>query len=67
MSMPEPMTAMDAIVLLAAALAIAFVAAWSVSPRLRSWIERPKYRFQKNVQSYDEAAGTAFERRNRPK
>ena len=34
---------------------IAFLAVWLASPRLRAWIERPKYRFQKNVQSYDKA------------
>ena len=32
---------------------LAFVAVWMASPRLRAWIERPKYGFQKNVQSYD--------------
>ena len=51
--MPEPMTAMDAIVLVAVAFVVAFLAAWCVSPALRDWIERPKYRFQKDVQSYD--------------
>ena len=52
--MSEPITAMDAIVLVAAGFAVLFLAAWCVSPALRAWIERPKYRFQKNVQSYDE-------------
>lgn len=46
---------MDAIVSLAVAFALAFLAAWLVSPRLRSWIERPKYRFQANLRSYDQA------------
>ena len=27
-------------------LTLVFVAAWAVSPGLRAWIERPKYRFQ---------------------
>jgi hypothetical protein len=34
---------------------IAFLAVWLASPSLRAWIERPKYRFQKNVQTYDKA------------
>jgi len=34
---------------------IVFFAVWLASPALRAWIERPKYRFQKNVQSYDKA------------
>lgn len=44
---------MDAIVLLALGFAVVFVAAWAVSPRLRQWIERPKYRFLADVQKYD--------------
>jgi hypothetical protein len=43
----------DIIVLLAIVFAAAFFAAWLVRPDLRAWIERPKYRFQANVQSYD--------------
>jgi hypothetical protein len=34
-------------------LALAFVAAWAVSPRLRAWIERPKYHFQDALDDYD--------------
>jgi hypothetical protein len=49
------MTIMDAIVSLALGFAVVFVAAWAVSPRLRVWIERPKYRFLADVQSYDKA------------
>jgi len=33
----------------------AFVTAWLLRPDLRAWIERPKYRFQANVRSYDQA------------
>ena len=33
--------------------AVLFSAAWVAVPSLRDWIERPKYRFQANVQSYD--------------
>ena len=49
--------AMDLIVGLATLFAIVFFAAWLVSPRLRIWVERPKYRFQANVRSYDEVQG----------
>lgn len=49
------MMMMDAIVLLAVAFAVVFLVAWIVSPGLRAWIERPKYRFLANVKSYDEA------------
>ena len=34
-------------------LAVAFIVAWAVSPRLRAWIERPKYRFQDALNDYD--------------
>lgn len=34
-------------------LALAFVAAWAASPRLRAWIERPKYRFLDALADYD--------------
>ena len=35
----------DLIVLRLVLLTLAFFAAWAVSPDLRAWIERPKYRF----------------------
>ncbi len=54
MSMSMSMSLMDAIVLLAGVFAVAFLVAWIVSPRLRVWIERPKYRFLADVQSYDQ-------------
>lgn len=41
------------IVFAAILFAALFFAAWLVRPDLRAWIERPKYRFQRNVQSYD--------------
>lgn len=44
-----------AVVLLAVLFAVVFLAAWLISPRLRVWIERPKYRFLADVQSYDQA------------
>jgi hypothetical protein len=47
---------MDTIVLLAGAFALLFLAAWLISPKLRVWIERPKYRFLADVQSYDQGA-----------
>lgn len=46
---------MDAIVSLAVVFAVVFLIAWLVSPRLRVWIERPKYRFISDVQKYDKA------------
>jgi hypothetical protein len=47
-------TAMDAVVSVAVVFATVFLAAWLISPRLRAWIERPKYRFLADVQSYDQ-------------
>ncbi|HTS75495.1 MAG TPA: hypothetical protein VMG40_04785 [Bryobacteraceae bacterium] len=44
----------DAIVISSLLFAIVFFGAWLLMPRLRAWIERPKYRFQANVQNYDE-------------
>jgi hypothetical protein len=41
------------IVFSAIALAVVFFIAWLIRPDLRVWIERPKYKFQSNVQSYD--------------
>ena len=55
MNMTAPMSAMDVIVGLAVLFAVIFFAAWVVSPRLRAWVERPKYRFQADVRSYDQA------------
>jgi hypothetical protein len=51
--MTMPMSLMDLIVLLAGVFAVAFVIAWLLSPRLRAWIERPKYRFLADVQIAD--------------
>lgn len=34
-------------------LVLGFVAAWACSPRLRAWIEQPKYRFQEALRDYD--------------
>lgn len=47
-------SAMNVIVTLALFFAVVFVVAWSVSPRLRAWIEEPNYRFQRNARKYDE-------------
>jgi hypothetical protein len=52
--MPFSITMMDGIVLLAVLFAVVFSAAWLISPRLRVWIERPKYRFLANVQQADQ-------------
>ena len=59
--------AMDLIVFLALAFALVFALAWSISPALRAWIERPKYRFQKNLRSYEEAVRIARQERKRAK
>ena len=53
-TMTMPISLMDVIVLLAGLFAVVFVVAWIVSPKLRDWIERPKYRFLADVQSYDQ-------------
>jgi hypothetical protein len=47
-------TAMDLIVFIAVAFAVLFLGAWVCSPALRTWIERPKYRFLSDVDSYDQ-------------
>lgn len=44
---------MDAIVLSAVIICLVFFIAWAVSPGLRAWIERPKYRFLDDVRDYD--------------
>jgi hypothetical protein len=41
------------IVFLSIVFALVFLVFWLVRPDLRAWIERPKYRFQANVQNYD--------------
>jgi hypothetical protein len=45
----------DVIVLFSILFVAAFFVAWLLRPDLRAWIEKPKYRFQANVQSYDQA------------
>jgi hypothetical protein len=45
----------DSIVISAIVFGAAFFLAWLVRPDLRVWIERPKYRFQANLQEYDHA------------
>ena len=34
-------------------LALMFILGWALSPGLRTWIERPKYRFQDALRDYD--------------
>ena len=43
----------DVIVVASVVFAVAFAAAWLVSPALRAWIERPKHRFHEAVREYD--------------
>jgi len=58
---------MDAIVLTAIVCAAVFVVAWLLRPDLRAWIERPKYRFQANVRSYDKAQSATGKSRGEAK
>ena len=51
----------DVIVFSSIVFAIVFLAVWLVVPDLRAWIERPKYRFQANVQSYDKVQTTRLD------
>ena len=44
----------DIIVLASVGFAVAFLAAWLVSPGLRAWIERPKHRFHEAATEYDQ-------------
>jgi hypothetical protein len=44
----------DAIVVVSTLLSVAFFAAWLLLPNLRAWIERPKYRFQEELERYDQ-------------
>ena len=43
----------DLIVFSSAAFAALFFVLWLVRPEVRAWLEKPKYRFQSNVQAYD--------------
>jgi hypothetical protein len=43
----------DIIVVASIVFAAAFTAVWLISPGLRAWIERPKYRFLKDVGNYE--------------
>jgi len=45
---------MDLIVLIALVFGLVFLMGWAVSPRLRAWIERPKYSFLADVEGYDD-------------
>lgn len=54
MNMNHHIPAMDFIVFLALAFAAAAVIAWSLSPGLRARMERPKHRFLKDVQNFEE-------------
>ena len=41
------------IVISSLAFLAVFFAVWVSKPAVRAWIEKPKYRFQANVESYD--------------
>jgi hypothetical protein len=49
----------DAIVVLSTLLSVAFFVAWLLLPNLRAWIERPKYRFQEELERYDQRRSRA--------
>ena len=53
--MSHSLTALDLIVGLAVLFAVAFLAAWIVSPSLRQWVERPKFGFQAALESFDQS------------
>jgi len=55
----------DVIVIASVAFGMAFLAVWLLKPSVRAWVERPKYRFQANVQSYDEMQKQAERSGNR--
>jgi hypothetical protein len=54
MDMSGGISAMDVIVLIVILFSCVFSAAWAISPNLRTWIERPKYRFLAEVEDYDQ-------------
>jgi hypothetical protein len=55
MNMSHDLGGMDFIVLTVLLFVVVFVAAWLSSPALRTWIERPKYRFLADVTNHDRA------------
>ncbi len=55
MNMSHDLGGMDFIVLAVLLFVVVFVAAWLISPALRTWIERPKYRFLADVTNHDRA------------
>jgi len=48
----------EAIIVLSTLLSLVFVAAWLLLPSLRASIERPKYRFQEELERYDQRRDT---------
>lgn len=50
---------MDFIVLAVLIFVAVFLGAWLLSPALRRWIERPKYKFLADVENYDRARKAA--------
>jgi hypothetical protein len=66
MSMAHELPVMDLIVALAILFAVVFLCGWMISPRLRAWIERPKYQFQENMQAFDRSqkGSSTLKRRN---
>ena len=54
MNMAHSFGLMDVVVFVALGFSAAFTVAWALSPALREWIERPKYRFQESLRAFDE-------------
>jgi hypothetical protein len=53
------MTGMNIIVALVLLLCAGLCVAWARSPRLRAWIEKPNYNFQRDAQAFDRALKAA--------
>jgi hypothetical protein len=56
-NMAAAMSAIDWIVIVALLFTVVFVAAWALSAGLRTWIEKPKYRFLASVERHDREVG----------
>ena len=53
MNMQPSIGLLDFLVFGAVVFAVIFTVAWTLSPKLRKWIEQPKYLFQDNLNKED--------------
>jgi hypothetical protein len=53
MNMQPSFGLFDLLVFGAVAFAVLFTIAWALSPKLREWIEQPKFRFQENLRFHN--------------